>query len=59
MRRFTIVVLAAVSALTLISFAALAAGAQTNTSDQYPTGESPPQETTTAAPEEPSANVGV
>jgi cell wall-associated NlpC family hydrolase len=56
MRRFTIVVLAAVSALTLISFAALTAGAQTNTSDQYPAEELPPQETTTAVPEETSAD---
>lgn len=49
MRRITIVVLAVVSALTLVSFAALAAGAQTSTSDQYPAGESTTQESTTGA----------
>lgn len=50
MRRLIIVVLAAVSALTLISFAALAASAQTEPSDQYTTEGTVPQESTT--PEE-------
>jgi cell wall-associated NlpC family hydrolase len=51
MRRLIIVVLAGVSALTLISFAALAASAQTEPSDQYATEDTLPQESTTP-PEE-------
>jgi cell wall-associated NlpC family hydrolase len=50
MRRITIVVLAVVSALTLISFAALAAGAQTNTSGQYEGEDPASQESTTGTP---------
>jgi hypothetical protein len=45
MRRFTVVVLAVVSALTLTMFSALAAGAQTDTSDQYATEPSPQEST--------------
>ena len=48
MRRFTVVVLAAVSALAVIMFSALAAGAQTDISDQYAT-EPSPQESTSGA----------
>jgi hypothetical protein len=52
MRRLIIVVSAALSALTIISFAAFAAGAQTETTDQYATEETVPQESTTPLPEE-------
>jgi hypothetical protein len=49
MRRIITVVLAAASALTLVLFTALAAGAQANTSEQY-RGEDPAlQESTTGS----------
>ena len=53
MRRLIIILSAAVFASFLISFAALAAGAQTGTSDQYAT-EDPAQEDAAPAPEETS-----
>jgi cell wall-associated NlpC family hydrolase len=54
MRRLIIVLSAVVFASFLVSFAALAAGAQTGTSDQYATEDPPPQESTTPVPEETS-----
>jgi cell wall-associated NlpC family hydrolase len=51
MRRVMVTVLAAVSALTLISFAALSASAQTEPSDQHATEEPLPQGSTTPPPE--------
>jgi cell wall-associated NlpC family hydrolase len=56
MRRVMIIVLAAVSASTLISFAALAASAQTEPSDQHATEEPLPQGSTTPPPEVTSAD---
>jgi cell wall-associated NlpC family hydrolase len=55
MRRLMIVLLAAVSASLLVSFAALSASAQTDPTDQYATEDPPPQEST-APPEETSGD---
>jgi cell wall-associated NlpC family hydrolase len=50
MRRLIIILSAAVSASLLVSFAALAASAQTDTTDQYATEDPLPQESTTQEP---------
>ncbi len=56
MRRLMIILSAAVSASLLVSFAALAASAQTDTTGQYATEDPLAQESTTPPPEETSGD---